>query len=274
MKKHGINHGAHSLYSISKYWLLIWVSAVVVIIPLMSGATGKEPSLPDGFVRLRDVDPTIIEDMRYATPDNFTGARVPGYISNTCILAEPVAVALARVQRDLRTLGYALKVFDCYRPKHSVAAFMNWAARHRDENARTKRYYPSVPKRDLVRRGYIARRSSHSLGTAVDLTIVPLKGNIEENETFTGTSARPPNHCNDQNAARQFDQAADMGTSFDCFDKDSHTFSPKISGNARQNRQLLLRAMGRHGFRNYRKEWWHYSMNLPGYSRRQDFQVD
>ena len=83
---------------------------------------------------------------------------------------------------------------------------MNWAARPRDENARTKRYYPNVPKRDLVRRGYIARRSSHSLGTAVDLTIVPSKRNTEENETFTGTSTRTPSHCNDQNAAQQIDQ--------------------------------------------------------------------
>ena len=274
MRKHSVKHGAHALYSVSRYWCLIWLSAVAVIIPSMIDATATESRLPDGFVRLRDIDPTIIEDLRYATPENFTGARVPGYVGNACILAKPVAVALARVQRDLRSQGYVLKVFDCYRPKRAVAAFMKWAARRLDENARTKLYYPNIPRRDLVRRGYIARRSSHSLGTAVDLTIVTLKKSTEENETFTGTRNKPPGPCNDQNAAQKLEQGADMGTSFDCFDSDSHTFSPKISATARQNRLVLLRAMERHGFRNYRKEWWHYSMSLPGYSHPQDFQVD
>ena len=274
MRKQSVSHIAYALCSVSRCWCLISLLAAVVIVPSVVNATGTGTQLPDGFVRLRDIDPTIIEDMRYASSENFTGARVPGYVGNVCILAKPVAVALAEVQRDLRSNGFVLKVFDCYRPKRAVAAFMKWAMRHPDENAGTKRYFPNIRKRDLVRHGYIARRSSHSLGTAVDLTIVSLKRSNEESETFNGASKKPSAPCNDQKVAQQLDQGAAMGTSFDCFDNASHTFSLKVSGNTRQNRLLLVRAMERRGFRNYRKEWWHYSMRLPGYSYPRDFLVE
>ena len=51
----------------------------------------------------------------------------------------------------------------------------------------------------------------------------------------------------------------EMGTHYDCFDELSHTLNPKISEEAKYNRNVLVSTMRKHGFRNYSKEWWHFS---------------
>src|SRR5947209_6502950 len=89
-----------------------------------TSACGIELSrLPAGFVRVRDIDKTIVQDIRYATAANFTGAPVPGYQAGECILLREAAEALKLVQRDLRPSGLSLKVYDCYRPVRAVKAF-------------------------------------------------------------------------------------------------------------------------------------------------------
>ena len=84
-------------------------------------------ALPDGFVYLRDVDPTIEQDMRYAGPHNFTGKSVDGYDAAECVLARQAAEALKTVQADVQANGLTLKVYDCYRPSRAVAAFLAWS---------------------------------------------------------------------------------------------------------------------------------------------------
>ena len=64
--------------------------------------------MPKDFVYLRDVDPTIQQDMRYAGADNFTGAPVPGYDAPECVLVRQVAEALKAVQADLKAKGFGL----------------------------------------------------------------------------------------------------------------------------------------------------------------------
>lgn len=49
----------------------------------------SEPKAPDGFVALRSVDPTIIQEMRYTTAHTFLGERVDGYRQPVCILTGP-----------------------------------------------------------------------------------------------------------------------------------------------------------------------------------------
>jgi D-alanyl-D-alanine dipeptidase len=83
--------------------------------------------LPEPLVYLRDIDPSVVQDMRYAGQDNFTGAPVPGYDASECILTRRTAEALATVQRHLAGRGLSLKVYDCFRPVRAVAAFMRWA---------------------------------------------------------------------------------------------------------------------------------------------------
>ena len=83
--------------------------------------------LPEGFVYLRDTDPTILQDMRYATANNFVGKKVPGYEAPECVLVRQAADALAAVQAELRGKHLTLKVYDCYRPARAVKAFVDWA---------------------------------------------------------------------------------------------------------------------------------------------------
>src|SRR5208282_2498122 len=95
--------------------------AVILWILLLQPAAAA--SLPAGLVYLRDVDPSIVQDMRYAGLDNFTGRALPGYDAAECVLRREAAEALARVQRDLAAQNLGLKVYDCYRPTRAVAAF-------------------------------------------------------------------------------------------------------------------------------------------------------
>jgi D-alanyl-D-alanine dipeptidase len=254
--------------------------------------------LPSGFVRLEDLAPGVVIDMRYATARNFTGDVVPGYRANSCILAKPVAQALARVQSHVRAQGYGLKVYDCYRPHRSVQAFVRWASGGAGGKA-TKYYYPRIARQRIIPLGYIAERSSHSFGTAVDLTLVRLTGNelpktgsapVADQAAQSADSKRSQeagSSCIITPAPRPAadggqtgnDRAGtgseiDMGTRWDCFDVMSHTRNSSISELAQANRKRLLQAMSAEGFRNYSREWWHFSMSMKAYRRGHDFVVE
>jgi len=56
-----------------------------------------------------------------------------------------------------------------------------------------------------------------------------------------------------------------MGTAYDCFDPLSHTMNQNISNEAKENRKLLVKTLKNHGFRNYSKEWWHFTHNENAY---------
>jgi len=80
--------------------------------------------LPRGFVDVATLVPGIVADLRYATANNFVGARIDGYRAARCILTRQAAEALAAVQQDLAERGLGLKLFDCYRPCNTRAAFL------------------------------------------------------------------------------------------------------------------------------------------------------
>jgi zinc D-Ala-D-Ala dipeptidase len=224
---------------------------------------GAETTLPIGFVRLRSVDATIAQDMRYATPHNFTQAPVPGYLAPECIVLREVADALKRVETDLRPRGLSLKVYDCYRPVRAVKAFMAWVQKPAAPG--DPRYWPRTKRSDLIKAGYIAANSIHSRGTAVDLTLVAIGGSPKTPTELTVASkpdaAADPKSaygpCN--SSAREPDDSLDMGTTFDCFDPMSNTASEEITPQQRQNRQMLNAAMAQRGFKNYAREWWHFT---------------
>ena len=193
-----------------------------------------------GLVCLRDVDASIVQDMRYAGPNNFTGDPVPGYEAAECWLARPAAEALAKVQAELAKAGKTLIVYDCYRPVRAVRHFVSWAAKQGDK--RDPAYFPRVDGSQLIAQGYIAARSGHSTGLAIDLS-------------FGDATTREP---------------ADTGGPFDLFDYISHT-NAKVPAEARANRNFLVDAMAKAGFANYAAEWWHYS--LRGKAPEQDVPV-
>lgn len=246
------------------------ISGVIAGLVLYGQSATAETALPEGFVRLAAVAPGIVQDMRYADVGNFTGNVVPGYLKPSCVLARPVAEALARVQARLVPRGLSLAVFDCYRPRRAVLAFLQWAQRS-GEPAEARWFWPRITKPEIVEKGYVARQSSHSYGNAVDLTIVQLSGRQGPAEprlpVLTGPCHVP---SNDRGPAG----ALDMGTSFDCFDVASHTAFPGLTAEAKANRALLVREMAAEGFRNFAREWWHFSLPVTGFDTPHDFVVD
>ncbi|MGI9477175.1 MAG: M15 family metallopeptidase [Hyphomicrobiaceae bacterium] len=246
----------------------------------IAGEKSKQPNetappaadLPRGFVDVKRIAPHIIIEMRYATKRNFTGRRVTGYRANRCILARPVAKALARVQRRVRAQGFTLKVYDCYRPVRAVAAFMRWAE-GKWGRGDTRFYYPRIARSRVIPLGYISKRSSHSRGTAIDLTLVRSAQGTGKSPAKVAGVGRTTASCIDS-PTEPAPVSLDMGTSWDCFDVRSHTYNAGISATAKANRQRLLRAMRAQGFRNYKREWWHFSMPLRGYMRMRNFPVE
>jgi len=217
---------------------------------------GRAGSMPEGFVHLRSVDPTIEQDIRYAGPDNFTGRPVPGYGAAECVLVEGAAQALRRVQAALAANGHGLKVFDCYRPAQAVSAFLDWAKKPAVPKLK-RAYHPRIPKSGLFPT-YIARRSGHSRGAAVDLTLVHLSPAPAQPSPTSSICGRP-------GELKSPRSELDMGTGFDCFDRQSRTNAPEIGKSQLKNRTLLVRMMRQHGFRNYAGEWWHFSFHPEPY---------
>lgn len=228
------------------------------IILLMSACVHyREPVLlpAEGLIDLGEVDPFIPTEIRYAGHHNFMGRPVQGYLSPRCLLTRAAAEALRDVQTDLEPQSLSLKIYDCYRPQRAVNDFVEWAKDARDTKMKAE-FYPSVDKRNLFRDGYIATRSGHSRGSTVDLTLVPLP----QGDADTFEAMRPLVSCTRPYGTRFRDASVDMGTGFDCFDKKSQTLSPAIGETARQNRERLKQVMEKHGFKNYDKEWWHYTL--------------
>jgi D-alanyl-D-alanine dipeptidase len=214
----------------------------------------KDPKAPEEFVALREVDPTIIQEMRYFTPHDFMGTRVTGYRAPMCVVTRDTARALHRAQQAFLRRGYALKVYDCYRPQRAVDHFVAWA-KDLDDQRMKGEFYPRVDKSVLFRDGYIAEQSGHSRGSTVDLTLVPLPAL----PTRPYVPGEPLSPCYGPKADRFPDNSLDMGTGFDCFDTLAHTLDPRIKGEQRANRLLLKTGLERAGFENYDKEWWHYT---------------
>ena len=144
----------------------LFIAAMLVLLACPASA---RDALPADFVYLRDIDPSIVQDMRYAGIDNFTGGRLPGYDAPECVLRRDVAAALKRVQAELAKSNLSLKTYDCYRPARTSRAMARWA--QAGEDGRTKRFYPALDKRTLFS-GYISAQSAHSTGIAIDLTIM------------------------------------------------------------------------------------------------------
>jgi D-alanyl-D-alanine dipeptidase len=223
----------------------------------MSPAHAAE--MPQDFVYLGDIDPTIPQDIRYAGSGNFTGKPVDGYDAAECVLVRQAAEALKAVQADLKPRGLSLKVYDCYRPARAVAAFVDWAKKPDDPKAKAV-YYPNLPKSALFP-DYIATRSGHSRGATVDLTLVPLDAPVE-------AAAHPsddPAACTAPQESKAPDGSLAMGTTFDCFDTKANIGAAALSEQERANREALRATMAAHGFKDYSPEWWHFTLENEPY---------
>ncbi len=190
-------------------------------------------ALPAGFVYLSDVNPTIIQEMKYFSADNFIGRPIKGYNAPKCILTTEAAEALSKLQEQLNRGSMGIKVYDCYRPTMAVTDFIHWSRNIKDQRQK-KNYYPAVNKADFFKLGYVAEKSGHSRGSTVDLTLVHFE----------------PNHT---------PLELHMGTHFDFMDETSHPLNQKVSAHVRHDRLLLRKMMLNAGFVPLETEWWHFT---------------
>jgi len=96
--------------------------------------------------------------------------------------------------------------------------------------------------------------------TAVDLTLVARPSAPAapfDPDAAYGSCAGPA-------VERAPDDSLDMGTGYDCFDAASHTSSVAVDEEQHRRRATLVTAMRERGFRNYFREWWHFSYGAPG----------
>jgi len=191
---------------------------------------------PSGFVLLADFVPGIVQEIRYYSTYNFIGDRIDGYEEPVALLTKEAARALKAVAGEMNAQGYRLKVFDAYRPACAVRSFVLWGIE--DLDLRMKPYfYPDLEKQELFKKGYIAKMSSHSRGSAVDLTLLDMRSGKE----------------------------LDMGSPFDLFSELSHPDSHDVTEEQYENRMLLQKAMIRNGFQPIDCEWWHFSLKNEPY---------
>jgi D-alanyl-D-alanine dipeptidase len=177
-----------------------------------------------------------------------------------CYLTKEAVQALAEVQKDLEPYSLSLKIYDCYRPQRAVNHFVRWATEI--ENTKTKKeFYPTIDKRNLFKDGYIDSKSGHSRGSTLDLTIVPSPAPAQPQYS----PGQKLYECYLPAAKRFSDNSIDMGTGFDCFHELSNTANANIGHQQKINRLLLKSLMEKHGFRNYDKEWWHYTLKNEPY---------
>jgi len=217
---------------------------IFVIIFLIFYSAFFDNNLEDGFVYLNDTDDSIIVDLKYYSIENFTGQFVEGYLSNTAILTKESALALSNAQDDFNKLGYSLILYDAYRPQRSVDFFVQWSKNPYD-TINKRIYYPDIKKSELFELGYIASKSGHSRGSTVDVSLIEISTN----------------------------KVLDMGTIFDYFGIESHTFFNDISEKQKSNRLILYEIMSNNGFKNYSKEWWHFTLKNEPYQKYFDFLV-
>jgi zinc D-Ala-D-Ala dipeptidase len=238
-------------------WVLPVKAIVIALVVMAFASQAHAQALPGGFAYLRDIDPTIIQDIRYASSNNFVGRPLKGYGAAECVVKREVGLRLKAIQQELSKQNLSLKMFDCYRPARAVADMWAWAQNGKETPAQ-RRFNPAFAKADLFRLGYIATHSLHSTGGALDLTLVDLKA--DNSATFDPNKAYAD--CTAPAEARAPEASVDMGTGYDCSDRKANTAAGSITPAQRRARNLLVAAMARQGFVNYSKEWWHFS--LPG----------
>lgn len=197
------------------------------------------------FISLKEMVPETILDMRYAGVNNFTGTHIPGYKAELALFPKELLSHFEKASALAHGRGFRLKIFDSYRPQKAVDYFLEWSQSPETRPDLKVHYYPRFDRSKLFDEGYLSLHSSHSLGIAIDLTIVE------------STSLKE----------------LDMGGHFDLFDEISHTHCSLITKEQVESRAELVKLMEEAGFRNYSKEWWHYSIRPVSWNQYLNFDI-
>jgi len=240
----------------------------IIVAILFLASSSYSQNIPKGFVEIREVIPDIIIDLRYATNHNFLGVPVDGYNAQKCFITKAAADSLLKVQSELKQFNLSLKVYDAYRPQRAVDHFVRWA-KDLSDTLTKKEFYSTLDKDRLFIDGYIAKKSGHSRGSTIDLTIVPIPLPYQPEYDIENQC-----ECFKSYEERFKDNSLDMGTGFDCFHQRSHTLNKEISVQQKANRLLLKTLMEKYGFKNLAEEWWHFTLkNEPFHNTYFDFEI-
>lgn len=196
----------------------------------------KARQLPEGFVYIDELIEDCIIDAKYAGTDNFMGRPADGYEQPLVVMTKEAAEKCIKAADLLRQQGYLIKFYDSYRPQRAVDDFCRWGDDEKDQR-RKPIQYPNVEKIKMFDEGYIARKSGHTRGRAVDLTLVDSKTH----------------------------QELDMGSIFDFMDERSWPSCKDVTPEQYKNRCILRDAMIAVGFKPIMSEWWHFNLDPEPY---------
>ena len=193
-------------------------------------------SLPQTFVLLADIDPSIHQNIIFATDNNCFGTRLNGYEAQKAIVTLDLAKKLSVTQADLKKQNpnYSLLILDAYRPVRAVEHIKKWAADLSDQETK-QQCYPDIDKKDLPGKYIAAGSSSHSRGSTVDIIILNTKTQIPLDF-----------------GPMYFGEAAGIGYS-------------KLTKEQKANRLMLRKIMLVHGFKPYDAEYWHFTLRNEPY---------
>lgn len=182
----------------------------------------EQTFLDSGLVNIQDLNPEILVDLKYNTPDNFLDTAVYGGL-NKAYLRPPAADKLLKAQELLKEKrpDYTLLVFDGARPRR--VQYIMWDVL----DIPFKRNYLANPDEGSI----------HNYGCAVDLSIADSTGQEIDMGTpfdFFGELAQP--QLESQMLA-----------------------SGALTQEQLDNRLLLRDVMTRAGFSKIRTEWWHFN---------------
>jgi D-alanyl-D-alanine dipeptidase len=199
-------------------------------LPLESVIAVEQNKIPSEFCNLKDVVPNLIYREDYYGDKNFVREKISGYDKPWPLMTKVAALQLQKAALELEQSNLGFLVFDSYRPQSAVEHFYRWSQKPGPEY--DQEYYPHIKKSQLFEEGYLAKKSSHSRGSTIDLSLYDLSSKKE----------------------------LDMGTIFDFFHESSHTFHENLPEEIKIRRKFFINLMKKNNFRNYSKEWWHFTL--------------
>jgi D-alanyl-D-alanine dipeptidase len=204
-------------------------------------------AIPESFVYLKNIAPEIQQSVRYAEEENFTGRILAGYLKSEIILTKEAGLAIKKANEDFLREGFEIVVYDGYRPRKASEDMIKWA---KEENEEKKFFYfPELSKDEIFKRGFVAKKSTHSRGSTIDVSIIKKGQKICKVKSVKRGKFTFLDDCTE-----------DMGMHWDFFGTESWANSPLMSQEFNKKREFLRKIMEKNGFKGINGEWWHFTL--------------
>lgn len=231
------------------------LSAMLISTVAIAQSSGFDAEMRKyGLVNIKDLDKTIIVDLKYSSEDNFVGEDMYGELEDAYFEKE-FADRVAHAQRILQSRHpeYTLLIYDAARPI-SVQRYMHQLVQ-------------GTEFEDFVADG--TRGGRHNYGVAVDLTIVhkdgtPLDMGAEFDEFSDAAAVKGTPDTSDPKT-----RSVDVYEAYIL----SLVAQDVISAEAANNRILLIEVMHEAGLVPYRREWWHFEEIMSMSETRNRYQL-